>query len=141
MISLPTLVWAIYIGLVIGTLVMYYNKSILGKAVRAILAKNAIGEEGALSAKELGFEKNPFVMHSIEKGALGRYIHRKKADGREELLYYITEEDRVRAELRYSNKGTDLYVVIIALVLFTIVAFVAARYLPELIDMAKNLAS
>lgn len=140
MVSIPVLVWALYAGIVIGVLMMYYNKSILGKAVRAILTQGAIGREAALSAEVLGFAKNPFIRHSIQKGALARYIRivtpAKEGDA---PLYYMEEEDRIRAELRYSNKGTDLYVVIVALILFLLVAFLAARYLPTLIDLAGGL--
>ncbi len=140
MVSIPLLVWALYAGIVIGVLMMYYNKTILGKAVRSILAQNAIGREAALSAEALGFAKNPFILHSISKGALARYIWIVTPIQEGEVpLYYMEEEDRIRAELRYSNKGTDLYVVIVALILFLLVAFLAARYLPILIDLARGL--
>ena len=140
MVSIPVLVWALYIGIVIGVLMMYYNKTILGKAVRSVLAQNAIGREAALSAETLGFAKNPFILHSIGKGALARYIRIITPIKEGEVpLYYMEEEDRIRAELRYSNKGTDLYVVIVALILFLLVAFLAARYLPILIDLAGGL--
>ena len=52
-----------------------------------------------------------------------------------------TEEDRVRVELRYSAKGTDLYVVVVALVLFLILALIASRYLPDILAAAGDLAS
>lgn len=141
MLNVPTLVWAIYAGLVLGTLVMYYNKAVLGKGVRAILEQGAIEKDKARTAEELGFAKNPFILHSIEKGALSRYIHRtRQEDASDDTLgYYITEEDRIRAELRYSSNGSDLYVVIISIVLLTLVAFLLSRYLPELLSLAKGL--
>ncbi len=139
MISIPMLVWALYIGIVIGILSMYYNKVYLGSAIRAILDKGAIEEANAKTAEELGFAGKRLILYAIEKGILAKYIRATEKDG--VMHYYVTEEHRVRVELRYSTKGTDLYVVIVSLILFLLVALLAARYLPELIGMAGDLAS
>lgn len=139
MISIPMLIWAIYIGIVIGVLAMYYNKIYLGSAIRAILDRKAIEEENAKTAEELGFAGKRLILSAIEKGILAKYIKTIEKDGVKR--YYVTEEDRVRVDLRYSAKGTDLYIVIVSLIIFALVALVAARYLPELIAMAGDLAS
>lgn len=141
MITIPTLVWAIYIGIVIGLFMTYYNKVILGKAIRAIIEKKAFAEENAMTAEELGFAKNRFILFSIRRGVLGRFIYSVSASEGEPLRYYMKNEDAIRAELRYSQKGTDLYFLVIALVVFLVLAFLAARFLPELLDMAKDLMS
>lgn len=139
MISIPMLVWALYFGIAIGVLAMYYNKVYLGSAIRAILEKGAIEEENAKTAEELGFANKKLILYAIEKGILSKYIRPYEKEG--VMHYYISEEHRIRVELRYSAKGTDLYVVIVSLVIFLLLAFVAARYLPELIAMAGDLAS
>ncbi len=142
MVSIPLLVWALYAGFVIGVLVMYYNKTILGKAIRALLEKGAIGEENARTSEELGIARSALILHSIHKGTLGRYIRiLPPSDENSAERYFLNEEDRIRAELRYSNKGSDLYVVIMALVIFLLIAFLAARYLPMLLDLAGDLLS
>lgn len=139
MITIPTLVWAIYAGFVVAMLTMYYNKAYLGSAIRSILEKGAIDEANAKTAQELGFAKKKLILLAIERGVLSKYIMPIEKDS--VMRYYVKEEHRVRVELRYSTKGTDLYVVIISLVIFTLIAFLAARYLPDLIAMAGDLAS
>lgn len=139
MIEIPTLIWAIYIGISIAILTIYYNKIYLGSAIRAILQEGAIDEANAKSAEVLGFSDKKLILRAIERGILAKYIKAVKKDG--ELHYYVTEEDRVRVDLRYSSKGTDLYIVVISLVIFFLIALLASRYLPELIAMAGDLAS
>ena len=140
MITIPVLVWTVYIGVAVGIFMTYYNKAVLGRAIRALIEKEAIGKDKALSAEALGFEKNRFILNSIRRGVLSRFVHSDESEG-SQPRYYLDEEDRVRAELRYTNKGTDLYVVILSLVIFTIVAFIFARYLPEWIRAAGDIIS
>ncbi len=139
MIEISTLIWALYIGISAAILAIYYNKIYLGSAIRAILENGAIEEANAKSAECLGFQNKKLILRAIERGILSRYIKTAETEG--EKRYYVTEEDRIRVELRYSAKGTDLYVVIVSLVLFLLIALLAARYLPELINMAGDLAS
>ena len=139
MITVPMLVWAMYAGIVIGIVSMYYNKIYLGSAIRSILTNGAIESENAMSAEALGFAKKPLILRAIEKGILGKYIRSVTVEG--DVKYYVTEEDRIRVELRFSEKGTDLYVVIVSIIIFFIVALVASRYLPEIIAAAGDLAS
>lgn len=136
--TVPMLIGALYVGIAIGVIMSYYNKAILGKAIRSLLEKEAFGEEHALTAEALGFARNRLILNSIRRGVLARFVH--TVDG-EEKRYYLIEDERHRAELRYSNKGTDLYVVIIGLVIFLLVAFVVARYLNEWISMAGDIIS
>ena len=138
MVTVPMIVWSVYIGVALGVIMGYYNKAILGQAIRSLLSKEAFGEEKALTATELGFAKKRMILHSIKSGVLSRFVH--TIDG-EEKRYYLIEDERHRAELRYSNKGTDLYVVIIALVIFLLVAFVLERYLTDWISAAGDIIS
>ena len=138
-VTVPMFVFAIYIGIAVGVLLSYYNKSHLGKAVRALVAKEAFGKDKAMSAEMLGFDKKRLILRSIRKGALARFVHVEERDGEE--LYYMDADDRIRAEMRYSDKGTDLYVVIIGLIIFLLVAFVLARYLPIWIEIAADIMS
>ena len=137
-VTVPMIVWSVYIGIAIGVFMGYYNKAVLGRAIRTLLEKEAFGEEKALTAEELGFAKNRMILHSIRRGVLARFVH--TVEGKEKR-YYLIEDERHRAELRYSNKGTDLYVVIISLVIFLLVAFVLERYLTDWISAAGDIIS
>lgn len=139
MITIPVLVWAVYFAFVIGIVASYYNKIYLGRAVRSVIDAKAYGEENAKTAEELGFAKSPLILSAIEKGILSRFIKIKEEEG--QRLYYMDEELRIRAELRYQGKKSELYFGIIGIIVFLILAFVAAEYLPELFDLLKDLAS
>ena len=89
-VTVPMIIWTVYVGIAIGMILTYYNKSILGKAIRALLEKDAFGEEKALSAKELGFAGNFLILNSIRHGALARFVH---TVGEEEKRYYLIEEE------------------------------------------------
>ena len=41
--TVPMIVWTVYIGIALGTILSYYNKAILGKAIRALLEREVFG--------------------------------------------------------------------------------------------------
>lgn len=165
MISIPLLVWSLYAGLAIGLVLGYYMKRILGSAVRKLIETGSIGIENAKTLAELGITK-PNIIRSIKKGALSKYIKSTLGNrtdlseganpssaasapgasaetglaGQEER-FYIEEKDRIQAELRYTKSGNDLFPVIISLIVFLMIAFLAARYLPMLLDIIGGIFS
>ncbi len=141
MITVKLVVWAVFIGFTIGMLLTYYNKIVLGKAIRTIIEKEALSKERAMTAEVLGFARNPLILRAIDKGVLARFVRTVKDGSEGAVRYYIEEDDRIRAELRYSKKGTDLYVLIVSLIIFLVLALLASRYLPTLIEMAGDLAT
>ena len=42
-VTVPMIVWSVYVGIAIGVVMGYYNKSLLGKAIRSLLEKEAFG--------------------------------------------------------------------------------------------------
>jgi hypothetical protein len=57
----------------------------------------------------------------------------------ETAKFYIPEENRIRAELRYSSKGTDIFSIIIAVILFMAVAYGALLLLPMISDLISSM--
>ena len=52
---------ALYFGLVIASVLTYYNRNVLGKAVRALDTAGSLSPEGAKTLAELGLGKNIFI--------------------------------------------------------------------------------
>ena len=53
--------------------------------------------------------------------------------------FYIPEENRIRAELRYSAKGTDVFAIIMAIVLFMAVAYAALLLIPMISELIASM--
>ena len=61
MITVGTVVFGIYIGALIACVAMFYNRQIVGGAVRRMLEANIDSREKAITVSELGYKKNFFV--------------------------------------------------------------------------------
>lgn len=172
--TIVMLVWALFAGIAIATVSLWFRQRVLGKAIRTLLEHGAIGAKQAMTAEALGIHSR-FLLRAMRRGSLARYIHilyddkneggkapdgdnrpdnhsdnrtdnrtncpdnrtdesgaANGANGTGEERFYLDEEKKIQAELRYSGKDADLYIVIIALILFLLLALLAARYLPEL---------
>lgn len=157
MTNIEILVWALFIGFVIASFMIFYHKRIIGAFVRALLEKQASSPESALSIYDLGFEKNALVKNALRSDTTLRRLvwelddnMQKREDGvifsaRSSRLdvnnakFYIPEENRIRAELRYSAKGTDVFAIIIAIVLFMAVAYAALLLIPMISDLVTSM--
>lgn len=127
---------ALCAGFFLSALYAYFSRAAAGRFVRALLRAEIFSAEVAKTPEELGI-KSRILTRSLRDGAyLRRVIQR--AEG-EENRYYIREEDRYRAAVRYEKKGNDLFALIITEVL--IVALGVALFLlaPRFAAMIKTL--
>lgn len=62
------LILGVYFGLVIASLVMFYNKNVLGELIRRLDEVGALDAESAKTLDELGFSKNIFIKLSLKRG-------------------------------------------------------------------------
>ncbi len=149
-------IWCMFIGMMLAAFGMFYQKRIIGAFVRALLNANASDESSAKSLMELGFARNYPVRSALRKGGTLRklvwesgdnYIEDEngvKYSARQTPLdvntarFYIAEENRIRAELRYNEKGTDIFTLIITAIVFLVIAYLAMIFLPELLNLLKN---
>ena len=157
MTNIEVLVWALFIGFVIASFMIFYHKRIIGSFVRALLEKQASSPESALSIYDLGFGKNTFIRNALRSDTTLRRLvwelddnMQKREDGviysaRSNMLdinnakFYIPEENRIRAELRYSAKGTDVFTIIIAVVLFMAIAYAALLLIPMISELIASM--
>ena len=148
-----------YIGASIASIAYYVNKSVIGKAVRTLIERDAHDIESALTLEELGLMKNVFIRSSLKgKSALRKvvseaedrevelpdgstYIERDKEIDLATARFYIKDERREGAEIRYSAKGTDFIMLIVSLLLFLIVAYLLTLFVPFIINMFQNVIS
>ena len=153
--GLNLIIWCTYIGFMIASVIYYYQKKVIGGFVRLVLEKGANSPDTALTLSELGYLKHPAIRKELSThGALRKIVwevednYREGENGvlycaREKALdlnlgkFYISEEKRIDAQLRYDNKGTDLFSLIIAAVIFFVIAVLACIWLPTLLSLIR----
>lgn len=153
--GLNLVIWSVYLGFIIASIMYYYQKKVIGGFVRHLMEQGANSPDNALTLTELGYQNHPAIRRELSKnGALRKMVwevednYRTGEDGflycaREKALdlnigkFYVSEERRIDAELRYDNKGTDLFSLIIAAVIFFVLAVVACIWLPTLLALIR----
>lgn len=165
--TLPIIIWGIFAGFVIAGILSYYNKNYLGAVVRSLVKKGANAPESALTFADAGIKAGFLRRRAVfYDGALTKYvkvanpeeceteqaqesafirgarrvfsIERKKKYDAAKAKFYILEEKRIQAELRYTEKGTSLRAVIIGIVAAFIVAVVAIRCIPYILELVDS---
>ena len=138
-ISLPLLIWAIFIGFALAIVAATVDKYYCLLFVKALTKTGAVTEDTAVSLQMLPIKGKWYLRWSLRPGKhLGKMV--SKTDSPEgKVLYYLPEEKRIRAELRYDNGKHPFLVLIICLIaLFAAVIFVQT-FLPELLTMLDNM--
>lgn len=149
-------IWCMFIGIMLASVFMFYQKKVIGAFVRALLKAEASDLSSAKSLTELGFARSYPVRSALRGGGALRklvwesndnYIENEKGvkySARQTPMdvntarFYISEENRIRAELRYSEKGSDIFMLIISALVFLMLAYLAVTFLPDLLDLLKN---
>ena len=138
--SLTMIVTSFFIGIVLASVAMLYHQLFLGGIVRRILKKKALSEESALTAEELGYSGHNFLVKFAlrDNSTFAKTVHRT---GGEVKRYFIPEDMRIRAEIRFREKGNSIFGVLLTILLFLVVGYVSLTIIPWFIDALKNTIS
>lgn len=154
--SMEMVIWCIYIGLMIAVIFMFYQRQVIGAFVRALLKADAADAASAKTLNDLGFSKNYPVRNALRKGGVLRklvwesednYIEnengvlisaRQKPMDVNTARFYINDDNRIRAELRYSAKGSDIFMLIITALVALMLAYLAVTFLPDLLNLIQT---
>ena len=119
-----TAVWCLVAGIIIAFVVIFFNKTVTGALVRALLDGGAIGEENSKTLAELGLDENTSFKNSYKRSKTIRgYVKTDKetAEIMPDTKMYIPEELKSRAEAQFALRGNELFIVIIgALISITV---------------------
>lgn len=162
-ISVKLIVWALFAGFVAAALLAVYNKRLIGGLVKKMLFENCTSPEKAMTVTELGYGTDWFVKNALRTdAALLRFVRRidlkkeddekaEKEDARPEKTrgghdvidfstarFYIPEELKYKADVRYASRGTDFVSFGICIVIFIAAAFAAIFIIPDLIQLIDN---
>ncbi len=155
-ISVKLIVWAVFAGFVFASLLAIYQKRLIGGVVKTMLAEGATSPEGAKTVSELGYSTDWFVKNALRTDVtLARFVSRiDKEPGEDEepkltrsgrpvidfetARFYIPEDLKYKAEVRYARKGTDFAAFGICVAIFIAAAFAAIFLIPDLIQLIDN---
>ena len=148
--STEAIITAIFIGLILATVAMFFHKYFTGKFVKKLVKEGIESPEKAKTFKELS--ANFLIRHAISDGnsvrrlfgyTLGEEVvddpHAAlpKKGGRKDLSearFYLLPEKKAEATTRFPVKGNSPLVFLICIVLMVAGYFLAKHYLPALIE-------
>ena len=141
-----TFIIAACIGVVLAALYNFYQRSVPGYVVRTILRAQALSPETAKTAEELGLAAKPLCLWELVRGTtLRRVIHSVQNEQHNETLvqnsetrYYIPEEAKYRAELRFDKKGNGVIALILTAILSGALAILLIKLLPWFLNIIDN---
>lgn len=131
---------ALCIGIVLASLYAAYQRGVVGKPVRALLRAEALSPEAAKTLAELSLDRNPFVVFEVERNRVLKGLIRT-VEGREgeAMRYYIPEELKYRADVRFEAKGNGVFALILTAVVATGLAIALIALLPTFLTIIDNL--
>ena len=101
-ITVGTVVFGIYIGAIIACIVMFYNRQVVGSAVRRMLNDKIHSREKAIMLSELGYKKN-FLIRSMfrDSNSLRRVVKCVEEED------FYAEQNRSRIEYDKKREQGD----------------------------------
>ncbi len=164
--KIQNLIFAIVIGLCLASLIAVYLRVVPGGFVRALLKAEATDVNSAKTLRQLGYFRSTAIRRELSKGVNLRRVvlmaedspnqdevQNAEQEGREgakknirpakinflTARFYIPQELRDRAEIRYCKKGSDPRLLILVPVLALALAALVGYFLPDLLRFADNL--
>lgn len=169
--SLEIVVWGLFIGFVIASLMAVYNKGLIGGFIKALLSNECTSEESAKTISELGYGTDYFVKNALRTNTvMRRFVVRvdyvlprfeseaagtdepaaekqpkvERTRGGHEIIdfetarFYIPEELKYRAEVRYARRGTNVVSLIVTIIILAVAAFGVLYLVPEMLQLLDN---
>ncbi|MBQ7923123.1 MAG: hypothetical protein IJ325_11215 [Clostridia bacterium] len=137
-ISLPLLIWAIFIGFALAITSATVDKFYCKRFVKALTVQGAVSEESAVTLDELTVSGKGYIRYALKPGKhLVKMV--AKTEAGDVVKYYLPEEKRIAAELRYENGEHPIRVLIICIAVLFAAAVLVQKFLPELLTMLDNM--
>ena len=148
----------IYIGIIIASLCMYYNRHVLGALVRRLDAEGCESPETAKTLEALGFGKNIFIKISLMiGGALRRVVAFSPTDPTrvggiiayaslnkeryriKEDPIYLPKEKRDSAITRFRTKGSGWLSLVLTVVIGLVAVVAIMKLAPYIVGMIDSM--
>ncbi|MBQ9717869.1 MAG: hypothetical protein IJV76_07735 [Clostridia bacterium] len=165
--SLELLLWSVYAGIILGVLGSLIYRVCTHSFVDAVIKAGALNENNAVTLDSLDFRGKWYIKRQIRSGsslarmfvftnadtfpkkkcsALGRFWYEKFLGDEiptvipfETAKFYLPEERRVAAELRFTPEKRPVHTFVFTAVILAVVVAAATVAVPELLQMLDNL--
>ncbi len=143
--TLTTIIIAICAGVILAALYNFYIRRVPGGVVRLLLSRGALSPESALSAEELGLLDHPFALWELLRGVSLRHIVCAVSDAENDeenmdakTRFYIPEDKKFRAEVRFEEKGNGIMGLAITSALAVVLGIVLIKLIPVVLAMVDS---
>ena len=130
--SLSLLLWCAILGAGVGAVFSTFARKSQGVFVKRMRTARATDAASAVTLSDIGLNKDRFLARQLKEGKpLARYVRTVQTEG-EPTRYYLPEETRYEAEIRYDLRGTDLRGLSLALLLLLLLGVAMQLAVPYL---------
>ena len=145
---------ALILGIIVAAIATVYCRRIVGAFVRTLLEKEALSPEAAVTLFDTGAFRSTVVRRELCRGTLLRkivfcreeqaFLSEKGKDAKYQIdftknHFYIPEDLKYRAEVRFNQKGSGWLSVVLTAVLVPIVVGLICRFMPHILQFADSI--
>ena len=147
---IPALIW----GIIIAAIATFYSRLIVGSFVRTLCEKEAFSPQNGVTLFDVGVFRSTVVRRELSKSAFLRkvvfcreeqaFLLEKGKDATYKIdftrdHFYIPEDLKDRAEIRYNTKGSTWLHVVLTVVLVPLVVGLLCRFMPNILQAIDSL--
>lgn len=147
---IPALVW----GIIIAAIATFYSRRVVGSFVRTLCEKEAFSPQKGVTLFDTGLFRSTVVRRELSKSAFLRkvvfcreeqaFLLEKGNDASYKIdftrdHFYIPEDLKYRAEIRYSTKGSTWLYVVLTVILVPVVVGLLCRFMPNILQAVDSL--
>ena len=165
-VTLSQIIIGILFGCMLASFVVVYQRTYLGRMVRALLKAEAQDEDSARTLAELGLAHSGLIKYTLRSRTSAlrkvvRYVGEERDDEEddptrvsrngkkapkmtdvidyENARFYIPEHLSAHAAVRYDSKGTGVRALVASVIAYIAIAVILIRFLPVLFHWADDL--
>ncbi len=165
--TIRNMIVAILIGVLLASLYVAYMRTVPGGFVRKLLTLEADSPEKAKTLRELGYFRSPMIRRELTRGTSLRMVVRyhdpkmdQDAEGPREIdkkhtrthktadkldflsaRFYIPEELRYRADVRFDKAGSGWRLAIVTAIVAVVAAALICLFLPDILTLVDGIIS
>ncbi len=156
--SMAVIIWGICAGIIVGILCSVIHKHFTHAFIKALVKSGCVNEETARTLDELHVGGKWYLQSMLDAPhkAMRRYVvcaneedaavKKKNSEGitiisARKARFYLPEENRIKAQTRFSEVRKPIFSVLIPSVLIVLASIFTLYAAPELIQMLNNFLS
>ena len=147
---IPAIIW----GIIIAAIATFYCRRMVGEFVRTLIQKEALSPGSAVTLFETGAFHSIVVRYELCRSAFLRkvvfcreeqdFLKEKAGDATYKIdfmkdHFYIPEDLKYRAEMRFEQKGSGWLSVVLTVVLVPIVVGLLCRFMPGILQFVDSI--